>query len=1174
MKKKIQKVLTAFVAMCVLVTSVGISAVFAKTDEYTVLDVSKKTSVTQAFEKFSANTKTVKEGSKYSAMWKTSDIAVATLPLPKDITPYTELKFSVYSEIDCTLHIRINSEDQTSEGTDYYGKMYNLKKGWQDLSINIGSDLKKNRTPRGYNDVDSLTFSAQGWGQTNDYSKMTLYFDSIFLVNNPSYQKLTAEEPAPAETIEKNIGDKVFVNRTFDEEGMQPLDGLSDVLKTGNTVTAAEKDGNKYLLFNAGGSENFYIEQTFKSTSTAFVVEMDIATDTGMEASVQYKDKARKTGELITIYGYDIRINKQPVATLKKGKWTNVKIVFDILKRTETVYIDDKPVKENESYSSDSELGLPILMRFFMGVNSKGVNAMLDNFKVYEGDKVRDIGEMQAAAEEKAVVGEDVEMKWPSVKDIGGGAALMLNLPDAYAKGKLTKIDEQNDAVVPVVKNDRTLVPVRFIAESFDADVSWNQAESKATVIMGGKKIEMVLGKSEIVIDGVSQMLDVAPEVINDRTFLPLRALVEAIGKNVLWDPRGLIVITEPDIVLDSEKDIKLSTMLIGYLKTKKEVSNYNLDPMFTQEIIDLACKAEPGYFTAANGNARTGEYGANALYYLSLITRFDPSAKSSSGQSVKDAALIQLRSLIKGGNEPFACTGCYWSHAVVASSFVLIKNTPELYNELTDEEKARMDTLMGALAIAGNWGYNDLNNYKTGPDLLGNFGKSYNPNYRNTYLSAVLSASMYFGADELDKIFTGFDYDEYMKKLETYGYTNIINRWKNAGKELMENGGACKLVGGVDDRFQSGQEGGSGAGVKIAFKYNGMGAGDWVGLFENLVDFTYSYKVINSFGVEGEKDYAYIISGAKSPYIGQMGMMKEFAGSDANGKRSRPSYCYDSFMILATVTANMKMFGGWDSSTEKMRFLDNRMYVGNEDFIFKISEGYMGHSRGSSSAEYEYTTEPRGYRFTKDIWRNFDMMGNEKVTIKTMSDLKGLDPVEPAEPKDNITEPPARAYVSKTYTDNAPTDSFYALDNGYKKAEMEFDVVLGDNVSDSAYNCVIAFDKAKEGAKWADFNMAVQFKDGTINVMNKDKYQEGKMRTASNYRYHFKVLFDTEKQTYSVWAAQTYPDNKTDSVCLAENASFRVSAGGIDAVSSICVLQNNGSSSGLWVENLKVTQK
>ena len=98
MKKKIQRVLTAFVAMCVLVTSVGISAVFAKTDEYAVLDVSKKASITQAFEKFSANTKIVKEGSKCSAMWKTSDIAVATLPLPKDITPYTELKFSVYSE--------------------------------------------------------------------------------------------------------------------------------------------------------------------------------------------------------------------------------------------------------------------------------------------------------------------------------------------------------------------------------------------------------------------------------------------------------------------------------------------------------------------------------------------------------------------------------------------------------------------------------------------------------------------------------------------------------------------------------------------------------------------------------------------------------------------------------------------------------------------------------------------------------------------------------------------------------------------------------------------------------------------------------------------------------------------------------------------------------------------
>ena len=57
------------------------------------------------------------------------------------------------------------------------------------------------------------------------------------------------------------------------------------------------------------------------------------------------------------------------------------------------------------------------------------------------------------------------------------------------------------------------------------------------------------------------------------------------------------------------------------------------------------------------------------------------------------------------------------------------------------------------------------------------------------------------------------------------------------------------------------------------------------------------------------------------------MGMMKEFAGGDggdSTGKsstiRSRCTYGYDSYEILVSVYANMKLLGGWDSSTDEMK--------------------------------------------------------------------------------------------------------------------------------------------------------------------------------------------------------------------------------------------------------------
>ena len=91
---------------------------------------------------------------------------------------------------------------------------------------------------------------------------------------------------------------------------------------------------------------------------------------------------------------------------------------------------------------------------------------------------------------------------------------------------------------------------MRFISESFGAQVDWNEEELKATATLDGKTIEFTIGSNQMVVDGVAQTIDTIAEQTNDRTMLPLRALVEALGKNVLWDERGLIIITNPDCLL------------------------------------------------------------------------------------------------------------------------------------------------------------------------------------------------------------------------------------------------------------------------------------------------------------------------------------------------------------------------------------------------------------------------------------------------------------------------------------------------------------------------------------------------------------------------------------------------------------------------------------------------
>lgn len=655
---------------------------------------------------------------------------------------------------------------------------------------------------------------------------------------------------------------------------------------------------------------------------------------------------------------------------------------------------------------------------------------------------------------------------------------------------------------------------------------------------------------------------------------LPLRALVEALGKNVLWDTRGLIVITEPDVTLDVNDDVKVFTQLINIIETGSE-KNYASVPDFTQSIIDEAVKVKKSRWTASTGNITSATYAINAVYYLTNVVRVNPDATASDGTLVREAVLDKFRYFIAGGNEPFASSGCHWGHAVFTSCALLIKNTPVIYDELTDVEKERMDWIMRAMAIQTNWGYDDENSYVTGFNLLGNFAKTWNPNYRNAGIAPIINASMYFGAGELDKIFTEFDYDTYIAKFNELKLTNIAEVWKIAGKDLMENGGECTLIGVTGLTGQkAGETGGTGVGVKTAFTYNGMGPDDIHDLFKDLVKFSYSFKVVSDWNTPDTEKHAYILGYKTSPYEGQMGMMREFA----SGTRSKCGYCYDSFMILNSLYANMKMFGGWDSSTKEMRELDNRMYVGNEDLIYKLTEGYNGFAEYANSTkvdvEHEYSETDAGYSFVKDLWRNYHCMLNEEVTVLVdpQADEEDNLPAE-AEPKDGITEAPEGTFSSYylSATSKFRPESYYDLGGTYKNAEIEFDFVVGNDIIAEEYDSVIMISnksQAEAGETWGNANMAIQVRLGGINVRNGGAYVSTGLAFNSNYRFHVKLAFDAVAKKYSVEITPTYP--VAGETYKAENFDFRKGATEAESFDSLVMAMSSDAST-MWIENFKI---
>ena len=144
--------------------------------------------------------------------------------------------------------------------------------------------------------------------------------------------------------------------------------------------------------------------------------------------------------------------------------------------------------------------------------------------------------------------------------------ALYVGSNKAFVNDIQKQIDADNPDVAVFVENDRSYVPVRFISESYDGIVDWKEESQTVNIKFTDRIISLTIGRPEIIINGETKELDVAPMIRNNRTFLPLRACAEAIGKEVFYS-KGLILISDTPNILDEKWDEDVVDLLITYFK-------------------------------------------------------------------------------------------------------------------------------------------------------------------------------------------------------------------------------------------------------------------------------------------------------------------------------------------------------------------------------------------------------------------------------------------------------------------------------------------------------------------------------------------------------------------------------------------------------------------------------
>lgn len=153
---------------------------------------------------------------------------------------------------------------------------------------------------------------------------------------------------------------------------------------------------------------------------------------------------------------------------------------------------------------------------------------------------------------------------------------MQIDNPIMTVNGTEQNIDD--NVTTPVIRNERTLVPIRAIIESMGGTVDWEQETQTATLNYGDDEIQLVIDSETAYFNGTANTLDSAPTIINDRTMLPIRFIAESFKFCVNWEQETqTITITKNGSAADNPTIIPSDTnkTLIAYFSRAGE--NYGV---------------------------------------------------------------------------------------------------------------------------------------------------------------------------------------------------------------------------------------------------------------------------------------------------------------------------------------------------------------------------------------------------------------------------------------------------------------------------------------------------------------------------------------------------------------------------------------------------------------------
>ncbi len=146
---------------------------------------------------------------------------------------------------------------------------------------------------------------------------------------------------------------------------------------------------------------------------------------------------------------------------------------------------------------------------------------------------------------------------------------LQIGNPTMFIGEQATEIDPGRGTVPILTEEGRTLLPVRSIIEAVGGSVAWDEETQTATLTYGGDVIRLIINSKTAYLNDEPQTLDVSPVAMNDRTMLPIRFIAESFHFDVGWDEdTQTVTITVPAKNAEPSMTGQNKTLVVYYSAT------------------------------------------------------------------------------------------------------------------------------------------------------------------------------------------------------------------------------------------------------------------------------------------------------------------------------------------------------------------------------------------------------------------------------------------------------------------------------------------------------------------------------------------------------------------------------------------------------------------------------